>query len=204
MQYHIFLFAANKMAVIREPLESSPRKNFNISLNEQNAGDNHHPPPPPNNHPPKLSGDPLKTLAPRVAAKLEEGDFRGAVRIASSSESFAPNNGETLAALKSTHPAPHHDSIIPLKPSSDQALQVDNDEVARAIKSFPCGSAGGPDGLRPQHLKEMIGHATGSCVPHLLRALTSFVNLVLDGSTIPSVFPFFFGTVWHHWGRQYH
>ena len=35
-------------------------------------------------------------------------------------------------------------------------VQVSEDEVASAICSFPWGSAGGPDALRPQHLKDMI------------------------------------------------
>ena len=35
-------------------------------------------------------------------------------------------------------------------------VQVSEDEVARAICSFPCGSTGGRDALRPQHLKDMI------------------------------------------------
>lgn len=70
---------------------------------------------------------------------------------------------------------------------------MDNEEVGRAIKSIPCGSAEGPDGLRPQHLKDMIGRSAGTCAPCLLRALTSFINLVLEGSTAPSACPFFFG-----------
>ena len=48
--------------------------------------------------------DPLKNLAARVATKLEEGDFRGAVRIASSNDSFAPVNSQTLDLLKEKHP----------------------------------------------------------------------------------------------------
>ena len=42
-----------------------------------------------------------------------------------------------------------------------------------------------PDGLRPQHLKDMLSTEDGCCV--LLPALTSFIQLVLDGGTPPSV-----------------
>ena len=40
--------------------------------------------------------DPLKSFATRIACKLEEGDFRGAVRLASSDENFATVNEETF------------------------------------------------------------------------------------------------------------
>ena len=59
------------------------------------------------------------------------------------------------------------------------------DEIVRAIQSFPSGSAGGPDGLRPQHLNDMTG-------PSANTALVSFVKLVLEGSTPPFVRSFFF------------
>ena len=62
------------------------------------------------------------------------------------------------------------------------------------IASFPAGSSAGPDGLRPQHLKDMLaeGPSDASLSP-LLIALTSFCNLVLEGKTPVSVHPIFFG-----------
>lgn len=66
------------------------------------------------------------------------------------------------------------------------------DTVKRGPPS-PHGSAGGPDGLRPQHLKDLVGPATGGGVHSLLSALASFVTLVLAGRTPPSIRPFFFG-----------
>ena len=45
--------------------------------------------------------------------------------------------------------------------------------------SFPAGSAGGPDGLRPQHLRDMM--LSNESGPELLRILTAFVNMVLAG-----------------------
>ena len=55
----------------------------------------------------RTARDPLETLAIRVASKLEEGDFKGAVRLASSEDSVAEPNDRTLQALKEKHPAPH-------------------------------------------------------------------------------------------------
>ena len=58
----------------------------------------------------------VKTLVTQVAAKLEEGDFKDVLRIASSVESFAPDNAQILAAIRSKHPPPHPNSNMPLKP----------------------------------------------------------------------------------------
>ena len=93
---------------------------------------------------------PVDTLAGRFSAKLEEGDFKGAVRLASSEDSIAVSSSETLAALREKHPLPHPNCAIPLVSTEDQPtpVQVSEDEVARAICSFPCGSAGDPDALR--------------------------------------------------------
>jgi len=45
--------------------------------------------------------------------------------------------------------------------------------------SFPAGSSGGPDGIRPQHLKDLLlWRESGS---DLLTALTAFVNMTLAG-----------------------
>jgi len=49
---------------------------------------------------------------------------------------------------------------------------------------FPAGSAGGRDGLRPQHIRDMLlCRETGS---EFLTALTSFVNMILAcGTSFP-------------------
>ncbi len=89
-------------------------------------------------------------MASRVSAKLEEGDFKGTVRLACSEESVAEENEVTLSALRSKHPDAHPDTVLPPPPLIDdleeEVLVVCETDVARAIQSFPKGSAGGPDG----------------------------------------------------------
>ena len=126
-----------------------------------------------------------------MASKLEEWDFKGVVRLASSEDSIAEPNDRTFQALKNKHPASHPNYCPPPAPTEGQAVQVSPEEVARAIRSFPCGSAVGPDGLRPQHLV-MIGTVEEGGGPQLLRALTSFTNLILEGKTLPIMRPYFF------------
>ena len=53
---------------------------------------------------------------PEWQPKLEEGDFKDVLWIASSVESFAPDNAQILAAIRSKHPPPHPNSNMPLKP----------------------------------------------------------------------------------------
>ena len=72
-------------------------------------------------------------------------------------------------------------------------MEIVEEELAYIIRSFANGLAGGHDGLRPQHLKNMINSSAGGCTAQLLSTLASFVNLVLAGKTPISVRPFFFG-----------
>ena len=127
--------------------------------------------------------DPTEIWASRVSMKLEEGDFRGAVRLACSEDSIAASSDATFAALQLKHPPPHPDSSIPPLPQDPVAptLSVSVDEVTKAIRSFPNGSAGGPDGLRPQHLKDLTGPSLEGGGHALLSALASFLSLVLSG-----------------------
>ena len=139
------------------------------------------------------SQDPIEYLATRVSLKLEEGDFRGAVRLACSDDSLADMTEATYTALQQRHPAPHPHSSIPQLPDRLSTSPVTKGEIAQAIKSFPNGSVGGPDGLRPQHFKDLIATGAGGGCEALLRALVPFIELVLSGNTPVSIHPFFFG-----------
>ena len=53
---------------------------------------------------------------PSGAEKLEEGNFKGAVRLACSEDSMADRSVVTFTALKEKHPSPHPNSCIPPSP----------------------------------------------------------------------------------------
>ena len=80
-------------------------------------------------------------------------------------------------------------------PASDllEEIEIVESDVVRAIRSFPPGSAGGPDKLRPQHLKDLLQPLGDNLENPLLSALVDFCYLVLRGDTPMEVRPFFFG-----------
>ena len=188
----------------RVPGRGGRRWNLARLVNQQVAEENDPTPPvtpdPSITHPQrrasKSQSDPLHCLATRVSAKLEEGDFRGAVRLACSEDAVAEHNAATIAAMRAKHPAPHPDTNFPLPPQENEPqppVAVTEQDVAQAVLSFPRGSAGGPDGLLPQHLKDLISNSARFGGKKLLAALTAFTNLVLSGNTPVQVRPLFFG-----------
>ena len=87
--------------------------------------------------------------------------------------SLAPMNEATYEALLERHPPAHSDSsTLPMEVGQHRSFTVVGKEVLLAVRLFPSGSAGGPDGLRPQHLKDMLVDDFGR--QSLLPALTSF------------------------------
>ena len=70
-------------------------------------------------------------------------------------------------------------------------FQATENDVLKAIRSFPAGSCGGPDGIRPQHILDLVGCSeSGNSV---LAAVTAFVNMLMDGKCHPAARPILFG-----------
>ena len=99
-------------------------------------------------------------LARLVTSKIEDGNLRSAMRILSSDDTIADNSDSTYQQLLLKHPKATGDLDWEGLPSptdpSINALQVSEADVIRSIRSFPPGSAGGPDGIRPKHLIDLI------------------------------------------------
>ena len=76
--------------------------------------------------------------------------------------------------------------------SPPEILEID---VARNIHSFLCGSAGGPDGILPQHLFDLTIASAEQGGKDLLQTLTKCVNFA-RGEHVPQfVVPVFFGAI---------
>ena len=136
----------------------------------------------------------LDRLARRVSSKLEEGDFTGAVRLSASTDTFTEYNDVTLSALQAKHPPAHPQSEIPQKPTANcPPLTATSSDILSALRSFHKGSAGGPDGLLPQHLQDLTSPSAEAGGQRLLFSLTSFINFVLHGNVPPTICEVFFG-----------
>ena len=141
--------------------------------------------------PNRKAGSATVQLAQAVTAKLEEGNLKAAIRLLVSDDTPALPSPDGLAKLKEKHPpASLTVSSLPT-PESDGFLSVAEADIKRAVMSFPAGSSGGPDGLRPQHLKDLLNCREAG--PDLLTALTAFINVTLAGRCPADVAPIFFG-----------
>ncbi|OXA39608.1 hypothetical protein Fcan01_25760 [Folsomia candida] len=151
------------------------------------------PPARPPRPPSSRKGPPADTTAKKVEAKLSDGDIRGAIRLACSDDSIALNDDVTLPALLIKHPAHPLPVNFPPPPEDPIIPPVLDHEVVKAISTFPPGSAGGLDGMRPQILKDLLGCTHGEEGDGLVEAIASFVNHVHNGG-VPDIFcPLFYG-----------
>ena len=125
--------------------------------------------------------DEKSSLAAAVRAKIEDGNIRGAERIICSDEKPAVVGDATLEALRERHPPAATDCRCPPDATVFTAEQMSESDVTRAIRSFPTGSSGGPDGRRPQHLLDLNSsckEAVQALV--LVTAITGLVNVLQD------------------------
>jgi hypothetical protein len=134
---------------------------------------------------------PPKSLAKVVAAKLEDGNLKAAIRLLVSEDSFSAPSDATMASLQDKHPAASLDVLSLPIPETSRGAVTSEEAVKKAVSSFPAGSAGGPDGLSPLHLKVLVSNQIAG--PDLLKALTGFVNMLLAGLCPASVAKCFFG-----------
>jgi hypothetical protein len=131
-----------------------------------------------------------------VCEKIDDGDIKGAIRTLISTDSIAPNNEETLNTLLNKHPKkPSNRTFQDFLSSENKTIKLTNENIIKALQSFPTGSSGGLDGLRPDHLKEMFLSATDERTKNLLvNSLTKFCNFIINGKNFPAtVKPVFFG-----------
>ena len=73
------------------------------------------------------------------------------------------------------------------------SVDVSRGDVAKAVCSFSHKAEVGPDGIYPQHLKELISKSAGEGGASLLTALTYFVNKTFKDGTPPDICQFFCG-----------
>jgi len=119
-----------------------------------------------------------RKLAATVSSKLEDGDVCGAIRLAVNNDKLVPFNDATVEELKFTQ-------VFSAANATTQSTQpnslMSESAILADVRSFQPRSAGGLDGLRPQHLKDLINTGTGDVGHSLLSRLTDFVNICSCG-----------------------
>ena len=145
--------------------------------------------------PPTHAENADRSLRRRVAGKFADNDVRGAVRLLASTEGFAGRGDDVVDALREKHPSSPDDLNLPAPPENSQMTPkvATKKEITSAVNSFPSGSAAGPDGIRPMHLKNLLGRDTGAAGEALKETLTSFINLILRGEVPEFARACFFG-----------
>ncbi|CAK1600345.1 unnamed protein product [Parnassius mnemosyne] len=123
-----------------------------------------------------------------------DGDLKNASRILFSDDILAPRHVETLESLRQKHPSVKPSQGLPLPPkTSMQPLQISEKDTVEAIMSFSNGSAGGIDGITPQHLKDLVSASAGNAGGVLLKDITKLCNFMLSGNVNPNFIPFLYG-----------
>ena len=99
-------------------------------------------------------------------------------------DSYAAPNEEAFELLKLKHPSvPADRRSPPAAPVSP--FQCNVAQMMKAICSFRPGSSPRPNGLRPQHVLDMVQASDDDLVQHLV----AFANMVLAGGVPKSFVP---------------
>ncbi|KAF2886500.1 hypothetical protein ILUMI_19674 [Ignelater luminosus] len=96
-------------------------------------------------------------LTNEVEANLADGDIHGALRLLTSEDTIAPHNKEIILVLAEKHPS-HLTPTTFSNPPTEliEVPEAEEKELKAIIATFPSGSAGGIDGMRPQILKDLL------------------------------------------------
>ncbi|XP_055347987.1 uncharacterized protein LOC129595098 [Paramacrobiotus metropolitanus] len=132
-------------------------------------------------------------IARRVGEKIDDGSVSGAMRIVMSTDSVADITSDTLKELRAKHPEFAPPPVSVLNADTHVAPPVTAADVFAAIRSFPRGSAAGPDGLRPQHLIDIVGGKMDDHSGQFCESLAAVLNVVLEGKVPADIRPAFFG-----------
>ena len=111
-----------------------------------------------------------------VNSKLLVGDVTAAVRIIASDDSVITPTSEFVTALRLKHPPTPLDLRPPPTESVCQTSSVSEQEIMVTLKSFLPSSAGGVDGLRSGHLKDLVAPQTAEAGRRLMKPLPIFVQ----------------------------
>ena len=128
---------------------------------------------------------------------MDDGAFSKAVKHLLSDGVHDAMNEEVRQKLQELHPRADPPQFVeggepwPWDDTTE-GKQARLKQLRFILLNFPPGSAGGPSGLRPQHLQDVLRHDVGMG-SSLLAGLDSFVRFCLDGKLPKAAAPFLCG-----------
>jgi hypothetical protein len=122
-----------------------------------------------------------------VKAAVSEGALRKAATLLMEN---TPPCSNAATALQELHPQ-RSMPVVPVASGQTMSIEVECAAVIKACKAFPPGSTGGPSGLRPVHLSEML--KTDGDDANLGQALAEFCSDFLNGTLPAEARPWFCG-----------
>ena len=135
-----------------------------------------------------------KKNAKRAATKAGEGQFTRALQALTSAGMAEPSR-QTVKVMREKHPAAQHP--IGDLPTTDHApLSFTSTQVVKAALKFNKGSAGGPSGLRPEHLRVVL-QSSNARRDSAAVSLTRLLNNMMAGKVPPLVAPYLCGALLH-------
>ena len=121
---------------------------------------------------------------------VQDGQYSRGVQ-ALVSRGIDQSSPSALSAMQEKHP--HADLPPPPSAPPPPPLNLNRDQVVKAVFAFKAGTAPGPSGLRAEHLKMALKASTPSQGDSCAATLTRFVNLLAAGNLPPGVAPFICG-----------
>src|SRR5260221_346248 len=91
---------------------------------------------------------------------------------------MAPCNEETLQQLRVLHPQAPIDRQFKAS-KVEGCIQATSIDILHAIQTFPNGSGAGPDGFKPQFLKDLTSNK--ELEDQLIQSITALINIYLVG-----------------------
>ena len=129
-----------------------------------------------------------KENAIRATKLVQEGQFSRAAK-ALVSRGIDQNSAEAKSEMRRKHPAGNVTEIpegdIPAPP-----IRISPTQVKKAIRSFKKGTAPGPDGMRPEHLKEALAAVSQNRSSRFQSVLSALVNFLASGGLPAEVAPY--------------
>ena len=137
------------------------------------------------------AGPDKDTLNPSIRRAVVHAVTEAALSKAAKLLSSGSTPSDDVDALQKLHPRRAVPVVpVPQEPSDLVQLEFESSDIRRACKSFPPGSTGGPSGLRPVHLQEMLKADDDD---NLSQSLASFVSDFNMGRLPQATRPWFCG-----------